>query len=140
MKSRKGPRPWSIRAFALLFIGAAALSFVDGLAGLDDPGLERASRDAAIIGSSARLTIALMTTGLVWFFGFRLVRWIVPAFLLVKAAATLAIVWRSGTAEFVSGTWLAAMALGLVAAILLFVPSSRPWFSPGREVDLAAID
>jgi hypothetical protein len=140
VRARKGPRPWSIRAFAVLFSCAAMLSFADGLAGIDDPGLQRATRDAAIIGSSARLTVAFMTTGLVWFFAFRLARWFVPLFLLGKVSATLAIVWRSGTAEFVSTTWIAAMALGLVAAVLLFVPSARPWFSPFREVDIAAFD
>ncbi|MCT2557937.1 hypothetical protein N0B51_02960 [Tsuneonella sp. YG55] len=137
MSARTGPRPWPIRAFAALFAGAALLSFADGMAGLSDPALPRAIRDAAIIGSSVRLTIALMTTGLVWFFAFRLARWLVPAFLFAKAAWALAIVWQAGAADFVSSTWLAAMALGFVAAIMLFVPAADGWFSKAGEPDPA---
>lgn len=137
MRARKGQRPWPIRAFAVLFAGAAMLSFAEGMAELADPGLPRAIRDDTIIGSSVRLTIALMTTGLVWFFALRLARWLVPAFLLVKASWAIAIVLKAGTADFVSATWLAAMALGLVAATMLFLPSANAWFSKAGEFDPA---
>ena len=133
MTLRKGPHPPAIRWFAVLFVLAAAVSLFDGLTGLDLPGMAKASRDAAIIGSSARFTIALMTTGLVWFFALRLARWMVPAFLLVKIAATVVVVARAGSFAFVSPLWLTAMTLGMIAAGMLFAPSARPWFARANE-------
>ncbi|MGX7927627.1 hypothetical protein ACWPMX_13745 [Tsuneonella sp. HG094] len=136
MKRRTGPRPPAIRWFAGLFVLAAILSLFDGLSGLDAPNMTDSIRDATIIGSSARFTIALMTTGLVWFFALRLARWMVPAFLLTKIAATLVLVVRAGSFAFVSPLWLAAMALGVIAAAMLFAPSARPWFArPGQRID-----
>ena len=136
MKLRRGPRPVAIRWFAALFLIAAVLSLVDGLASLDAPGMTEATRDATIIGSSARFTIALMTTGLVWFFALRLARWAVPLFLSVKIVATLVEIARAGSAQFVSPVWLAATILGTLAAAMLFAFSARPWFArAGERVD-----
>ena len=136
MTLRKGPRPSAIRWFAGLFVLAAILSLIDGLSSLDAPNMTESIRDATVVGSSARFTIALMTTGLVWFFAMRLARWMVPTFLLAKIAATVFEVVRAGSFAFVSPLWLTAMALGVVAAATLFAPSARPWFAkPEERVD-----
>ena len=133
MTLRKGPRPPAIRWFAGLFVLAATLSLFDGLSGLEAPNMTESTRDATIIGSSARFTIALMTTGLVWFFALRLARWMVPAFLLAKIAATLVVIVRAGSFSFVSTLWLGAMVLGVVAATMLFAPSARRWFAKSQQ-------
>lgn len=136
---RQGPRPGAIRWFAVLFLAAAGLSLADGLIAAGAPGLLPAMKDAAIVGASARFTIALMTTGLVWFFALRLARWMIPVFLLAKIAMAGVEIARAQSIAFVSPLWAAAMALGVLAAILLFVPGGRRWFDrPEGPSDVTA--
>ncbi len=142
-------RPASITAFAVLFFGAALLSFLGGL--LNIPGQLRFlqvfiadapwSRDAAIVWLCAWLSIALIPTAMVWLSAVRFARWMVTimaapkllGFPLLgpKAIATIAAINPLG---------MASTLLSLLAIAMLFTPASNRWFARKGEDDHAVFE
>ncbi|MWV26422.1 hypothetical protein [Aurantiacibacter rhizosphaerae] len=138
----EGPRPWPIRLFAILFLGAALLRLV---AGLYDPTrmiadllnwLPRTAitTDLAIVALSAEFTIACIPVALVWFRAVRIARIVVG----VMAG------WRLFSfdgAPWVFGLPVHQIALGLsmVAAALLFAPDSNRWLASRGRRDAGVI-
>jgi len=136
MRLAKGPRPWSIRAFAFLFMAQAVIVFADTFV---EPGwlLERLSanfpgftfdQDAIIVLASARLTIFAIPVALVWWRASRMAR------LLVTVFAAIRLYWLPGAIDFaLSGgslynAWLLATALCVAAVALLYTEGARSWF------------
>ena len=73
MMLAKGPRPWPIRLFAVLFLIAGACTLASQLqnpgataAMLADYSPALANRDGAIVAASARFTITLIPVALIW--------------------------------------------------------------------------
>ncbi len=136
MTRRTGPRPPAIRWFAALYLSAALVSLADAIAHLP-PHSDRKAWDVAVIVMSAKLTIALMTIGLVWFFALRFARWLVP----LSVAARLAIIaygaLRVGlpALTMLSPLFFLSTALGAAAAVALFTAGGRRWFTPAAQVD-----
>jgi hypothetical protein len=121
-------RPWPIRAFAVLFVMQGLITFVAALTDLPAtqagwtatiPALT-ITRDLAIVASSARLSIVLIPVALAWWRRARLVRWLVPAMVVLRVSLA-----RTDTPPV---EWL-TLALALVATICLFTPGARRWFA-----------
>lgn len=84
----------------------------------------------------ARLSVALIPAALIWFLASRFARWMVAFFAALKAAATAYGVVTFGVRPFVEPFGLATLALGTMAAALLFVPSAGRWFADrGERID-----
>jgi hypothetical protein len=136
VRRTKAPRPWPILLFALLFTIQAGAAFVQAIAHLAETQamLEAVissplDRDWTIVISSARLTIALIPVALVWFVASRVARWFVLAMALGKLVMASVNLAAMAPGETVSPLWLAALALLLAGAALLFTPSAARWFA-----------
>lgn len=131
MTSPRGPRPWPIRLFAILFLFAATIRLV---AGLIDPTPMNAdlfrwlpgmaiTEDLAIVALCAEFTIACIPVALVWFRAVRLAR------VLVGLMAGVRLV-TFDTAPWIFGLPVhhIALACSILAALLLFTPQANRWF------------
>jgi len=127
MRLRQGPRPPAIRVFVLLFLLQAALSFWHQMSILAATQAMLAARfahlaidrDAAIIVTSARLTIALIPVALIWFLASRFARVLVLLFLTTRLLTI---------ADAPSLPEIASLVLALAAAMLLFSSGAAGWF------------
>ncbi len=143
MSIAKGPRPWSIHAFAAAFLGVAVIGL--GIA-LWDPALEGLkwaarvpavtwSEDSAIIAAFSVFTMALFP--LVWIYGFGALRarWVVLGFAVVK----IGLWWHGMTTIALSG-WIESVrwlepALIVLALVMMFAPASTRWLKQNWEAD-----
>ena len=139
MRLARGPRPWAIRLFALLFVGQAIGSFWQNLTHLAATQAMIAliapewphDSDAAIVYVSARLTIALIPVALVWLLASRIARWLVLALALGKLVMLpLNLSWLPA-GEAPSPLWLASQFLSVLGAGLLLTPAAARWFRLG---------
>lgn len=141
-------RPRAIAWFAVLFLCSALSTFLLGMHDLDAavaevtmrlPGVP-STRDAAIVFLSARLSIALIPTLLVWFRASNFARWMVTLLALGRLVA-VPDAWRViADGQPISPLWLAGMVLAFAAVPFLFTPASRRYFSRQPEPDLAVFD
>jgi len=141
MTLAKGPRPWSVRLFALLFMAAATLGLIDHLghlhelaATLGDYAPDMANRDEAIVAASARFTIALIPVALIWLLASRVARWLVSGMALLKLAGFV-----TTYADGLRSLALASMIASLAGAALLFTPSASGWLRRKGEGDDAGV-
>ena len=140
MKLANGPRPWPIRLFTAAFVMQALLSFwweMTHRAGVAAMLLERGGLplddDGTIVAISVRLTIALIPVALVWFFASPFARWMVVAMALVRLVLNLPeTIENVLSGEPIRPIFIAAQALALLGAALLFTPSARRWFAKGE--------
>jgi hypothetical protein len=143
MMLAKGPRPWPIRLFAVLFLIAGTCTLASHLrnlgafaAMLADYSPALANRDGAIVAASARFTITLIPVALIWLLASSVARWLV----LCMAAAKL--ISLPGTV--MHGSWQPLDGVALVAALagvaLLFTPSAAQWLHRKGERDASAFD
>ncbi len=131
-----------------LFIVAALLAFADGMQHLDRNAVYLAervpelawSRDAVIVTLSARLSIALIPTALVWFFASNFARWMVTVIGVGKLINVPAAVRIAEAGNAISPYWAASLIVGLIAVALLFTPDARRYFSRRREVNAAVFN
>lgn len=142
------PRPRSITLFAIIFLAAAALSFLDGLARIPVqlvayrtalPEIDW-SRDGLIVWHSAWLSIALIPIAMVWLSAVRFARWMVAIMALAKLAGLLTSLPMLAMVAKAQPLWLASLGLALVAAGLLFTPASHRWFARQGGADPAVFD
>lgn len=134
MRLAKGPRPWPIRLFAVLFAGAALATLANALLHVDQQAalLARdwpavATHNGAIVLAGTRFTIALIPVALVWLLASRTARWLVLAMTLGKLAAlpqALAASSGLGAWDMVAPATLAA---SLAGTALLFTPGAAQW-------------
>lgn len=142
MKWRKGPRPWSIRLFALAFLFAAMWRLLDHLLNPLSAWFLYSERfpqiewtgDLVIVASSAEFTIALIP--IVWIFGLgsRVARWIVTLFGIYKL---LPYSWSPDLILFSiesNPLLLVPFLATVLALVMLYVPASGRWFDRSREV------
>lgn len=120
--------PWSIRAFAILFVAQGLITFAAALADLPRaqagwaatfPDLT-VTRDFAIVASSARLSIVLIPVALACWRRARLVRWLVPAMVALRLVLV--------RPDMPPAEWL-TLALAVVAGACLFTPGAGRWFA-----------
>lgn len=116
---------------------AAAVGVVDGLHdfGAIGPGtalrlpVVGGSQAAAITLISARLTAAMLPAAFIWFRASRIARGMVGFFALIKVGAAIYTASLMGAAHLLDPLKSAALLIGTVAAVLLFVPSANRWFA-----------
>jgi len=133
MTLRHGPRPFAVRAFAVLFLLQAAAAFWHQMSDL--PATEALlaaripqlafDRDAAIVVTCARLTIALIPVALIWFFGSRLARILVLLFVALRLLDVPVVLDLAKNGEVL---FPASLTLAIGAAMLLLSPSAAGWF------------
>ncbi|APE27446.1 hypothetical protein [Aurantiacibacter gangjinensis] len=145
MKLARGPRPWSIRLFAILFLASALIRFVDGL--LDPttmivdlfrwlPNIT-ITQDIAVVALNAQFTIALIPVALIWFRASRIARILIGVMVGVRllALSELVAAWQQwGALDPVEPIMLALSAAALAQ---LFTPSANRWIAlkGRREAD-----
>ncbi len=141
-------RPLTINIFAAAFLASAVIALVDGLR--DIPAMQAMltanvpdfawTRDAVIVTVSARFSIALIPIALVWLNAANFARWMVAVMALgklVNLPEGLALVADGGR---IDSAWLTALALGLLATAMLFMPDSNRWFAKRPEADPAVFE
>ena len=126
--------PWSILAFAALFLTAATGNLAFGLADLAAKQAEYAlafdwmewDRDATIVMLSALYTIAFIPVALIVWRRTRIARW------LVALGTLYALV---GLPQLVGRDWVAwAEPILLTSAMIcLFLPASNRWFASEKH-------
>jgi hypothetical protein len=144
----KGDRPASIRWFVALFLLAALSAFVDGMRDLERTAVHLTERvpevgyshDATIIILSARLSIALIPTALIWFFASSVARWLATAFALGKLINLPEVTALVFAGDDVSPLFAVSLVAALASVAFLFTQGSRRYFSRREEPDLAAFD
>ena len=140
MTPRRGPRPTAIRWFAALFLSATATALVHAAMNTL-PQSDGPKRDLAIILTCVKLTIALLTAGLVWFYAMRFARWLVPLGVAAKLAFVGWGAFRAGLPALMalSPLFYLSTALDIAAAISLFTEGGTRWFQPaGKASDALA--
>ena len=139
-------RPASITLFAVLFFAGALIAYLDGLRDLAAhqtyfeqyiPQLPW-SRDWVIVMLSARLSIALIPIAMVWLSAVRFARWMVAVMALGKIPSALPAVRALVQEGAFDLSYLAPLALSLLAVMLLFTAASSRWFAHRGEDDPAA--
>ena len=145
MKRARGPRPWSVRLFAALFLGVALILLVRRLS---DPvefafvidryvSLQTDFKDTGIILASALFAIACIPVGLIWFRASRIARILigVMAGLELFRLPDLFLSW-----PYVPPVELVVTAVPLIGLVLLFTPSANRWIAMKgrREADASA--
>lgn len=148
MKIAKGPRPLSIWVYAALSLLMAAWSIVialidpipdSGLIGLAT-GDVLPSRDAAIIGASARFTIMLIPVALIWFYAMNFAR---------VMTIVVTVIWAVGSTFMLADVLsISALAVYVIISVsprmliagLLVTPSANGWFANKEEVDASTFE
>ncbi|QUL37214.1 hypothetical protein [Erythrobacter sp. JK5] len=143
MRIAKGPRPLSVRLFALAFLIAALAAFAENISDLELAQFNwtvRApwfawDRDWTIIASSAELSIAMIPVCWIYVLGSGTARWVVLAFGLVKLLSfqPLLEVWL--IAGPINPLWVIEPGLILFALAMLFTPATRSWLDRRDEPD-----
>lgn len=148
MKWRRGPRPWSIHLFAILFLAVAIVGLAGGLIRIDDYNYlpinpatgEALSRDEKIVFISAEFTIVCIPIVAIWLFGSRVARWIVTTFVLLGAVFWISQMDEHYWAWVWEGRGETLLALSTrfgiwIAVFLLFLPPSVKWLR-NEQIDL----
>ena len=146
MMLAKGPRPWPIRLFAVLFLIAGACTLASQLqnpgataAMLADYSPALANRDGAIVAASARFTITLIPVALIWLLASPVARWLVLVMALIRLAGLPHMAASAATGRFDPLAGVALVAV-LAGAALLFTPSAAQWLHRKGERDASAFD
>ncbi|BDI59872.1 hypothetical protein [Qipengyuania nanhaisediminis] len=148
MTWRKGPRPWTVRLFALALLIAALIGLFEALLAheallvgrwFDRLPMIRWTPDLAIVATFSQFTIALIP--LVWIYAFasKAARWVVLAFGAIKIGYAAI---NTGDAILLKSpqvVWL-EKALVLIALMMLFVPATTRWLGKDEEASLASFD
>ena len=138
MRIAKGPRPWSIRLFALAFLLVAFLGLANGLIDWSFELPRWQSRigwiewtyESVVVAEFTEFTIALIPIVWIYVFAAARARWIVLVFSLLK----LSMLWWAISNAF-GGAGLPAPAavleaiLIVAALVLLFLPVSVRWLN-----------
>lgn len=132
-----GPRPLSIRLFAVACVLAAVISLVRGLL---DPFAAQGElwfytgmmlgEDAVIVTQFSLFTIALIPIFWVYFVASPLARWIVVGFGLLRLWPYAINPGYVPTAMLGDPIELAAPLLQIIAIVLLFTQEANRWFAP----------
>jgi hypothetical protein len=141
-------RPVSINIFAVSFLTAALLPYIDGLLDLAPhqaffetfaPQVAW-SRDWVIVMLSARLSIALIPIAMVWLSAVRFARWMVTIMVLGKVPGALPKIRALAGEGAFDPSYLAALLLSLLAVAVLFTPASNRWFADKGGVEPAVFE
>ena len=154
MSMAKGPRPWSIRAFAVLLLlpglwhfAAELLELYRWTSRLVTISTEnRAEIDWTIITACARLTIVCIPVAAVYLFASKSAKWLITAtasyICLTKAISLISTAsgFRSTDAflQFLGYNWaeyITAISLALASLVLFTRPSAR-WFQQQKSNDV----
>ena len=154
MKLAKGPRPWTIWAFAGIAITSASWSLLNSL--LDLAGAQSLlnelplgvewTRDLTIIAASAVFTIKLIPSALIWFYRNKVARWFVAIWgsiafvMLVNFTMDL---WSSTSTKVSLVLWLSILrgtTPSIFQAVLVFTPSANRWFRQEEAVDASTFE
>ncbi|MCZ8368821.1 MAG: hypothetical protein O9293_02440 [Porphyrobacter sp.] len=138
-------RPTSITIFAVAFLAAALLAYIDGLVRLpvvlkSQSGFLGLSRDGLIVWHSAWLSIAFIPVAMVWLSAVSFARWMVSIMALAKLGGFLVMLPVLPMAIRMQPLWLASLPLGLFAVAFLFTPASNRWFKFKGESDPAVFE
>ncbi|MEP3052024.1 MAG: hypothetical protein ABJP48_04700 [Erythrobacter sp.] len=143
-----GRRPWTIRLFAIAFLSAAAIDYVQGLSAIST--LQMAytqqfpwfdwTRDWAIVALSAMFSIAAIPVAMILMRAIRIARWLVTVFSIFKLLSLPQMIMEWVSLPHVSLLHLASPLLTLVAVVLLFTPSANRWFAQKKGSGLAVFD
>jgi hypothetical protein len=148
MKWRRGPRPLSIKIFALSFLVAAGFVLVSSLQNLRLlQGAYSAlvpwdgwNRDWTIVVVSAIFSIALIPVTWIYCFGSRVARSLVTIFSLLKLANIPTVIFAIQlTGGPIKWQYFAEPALLTIALAALFMPASRRWLAI-KEADPALLE
>ncbi|MEL7197890.1 MAG: hypothetical protein AAGL10_06195 [Pseudomonadota bacterium] len=149
MKWRKGPRPWSIRLFAIAFLTLALVNLIEGLNNWYLPMLRYTQwipwvdwdAERAKIAVISEFTIALIPVA--WIFGFasRIALWLVTVFTVVKLMNLPNMITAFQSVGGAAGwSYFLDPALLAMALVCLFVPSGRQWFVKPAETATAVFE
>jgi hypothetical protein len=131
-----GPRPWTIRLFALILLGAGLWNFVPQLiAALAEPG--RGYRIALVSALSAQFSIVAIPVAAIWLLASNVARWLIT---VVSAVSAIRLVAMMEPPEFAAADGV-VLATGLAThsvCLLLFTPSARQWFARRNTRDADA--
>jgi hypothetical protein len=138
-------RPASITIFAVVFLAAALLTYIDGLVRIpvalkSQSSLLGLGRDGLIVWHSAWLSIALIPVAMVWLSAIRFARWMLCIMAVFKLAGFLMMLPAFGLIVRMQPLLLVALPLGVFAVALLFTPASHHWFEHKGEVDPAVFE
>lgn len=128
MRLADGPRPWPVRLFALILLGAALWSFLSQLGhalGEED----ESNRIALVSVLSGQFFMVAIPVAFVWFFASRIAKWLVTVISIISAVWTLAdtLRWPGFGAEHLPSLAFSLLMYSVVG--LLFTPSARDWFA-----------
>jgi cellulose synthase/poly-beta-1,6-N-acetylglucosamine synthase-like glycosyltransferase len=138
-------RPGSITLFAVVFLAAALLNYIEGLVRIpvalkSQDAFPWLSRDVLIVWHSAWLSIAFIPVAMVWLSAVRFARWMVSFMAVAKVAGLLMALPALPMLVRMQPLWLASLMLGVPAVALLFTPASNRWFAHKGEADLAVFE
>ena len=140
MKLVKGPRPWAVSAFALLFLSSALHTYIVGLSAIELKqnayalliAWEGWNRDWTIVALSAIFSIAFIPVLWIWIFASRIAFWLVTVFAALKLADVLNMIAAyQSVGGAVSWRYFLEPALTGAALICVWLPSSRAWLKEG---------
>jgi len=145
----KGPRPWTITLFALLFFGSALHAYIVGLLTLELQHISYSTkvawdgwtRDWTIVALSAILSIAFIPVAWIYVFASRVAFWLVTVFSILKLLdlpAMVTVALAMGGA--LSARYFLEPALLAGALMCLWLPASRTWLKQEGDVDAAVFD
>ena len=144
MKLAKGPRPWTIWAFAAAFIGAALYSYLSNLSQLGAMQTVYElqfpwsgwNRDWTIVALSAVFSIAFIPVAWICLFASGTARWIVTVFSAIQLLDLPHMISvYIDNRPYVSAAYFLEHSLIIIALICLFLPASRDWLNQRRGVD-----
>ncbi len=143
MRLARGPRPWSIRLFAALFLLAGSWQLVDRLTRplmaqlvFEDrfPALSW-TPEWVIVASFTEFTIALIPILWIYFLASGFARWFVVILGLVGLVPHSFDLYAILTSIEMRPSLLVSPLAVLTALALLFTPSAARWFRRSREVE-----
>jgi hypothetical protein len=159
VKIAKGPRPWTIHAFAAIVIAIGLWNLIEVLLEPDfhTHAMQRRLpqiawiEDFTIVFASARFTIVCIPVLAIWMFASRIARWLVTIMIgyrfLMELRSFFDILPSGGLDGWLYYNWPSPLSTILltVGASLLFIPQSNLWFrskrvEQHREADVAAFE
>ena len=148
MRLAKGPRPWTIWAFAIGFIALGLIDYVTAIASLEEAletlrlsaaGIDW-NQDLLIVWYSALLSIVLIPVIAIWLFASRTARWIVTAMSAISLLnVLLSIVFLLTSGRFEGWSFTMSF-LSLLCVALLFAPASNRWLRKEEMSDAATFE
>ncbi len=135
MKLVRGPRPWSIHAFALLSLAIGIAELVEGLVVLDVSHFQSSfptipwNRDWVIVYYSAMFSIVLIPLVAIWAFASRIARIIVTVFFAVALPWDLVVLRSAAMGALLNPLDLTIAIVRTGAIVLLYLPASSRWLA-----------